>query len=65
MAKRPLSEKQQAIANLFAEHLQNAGCSPGQAIDLSEDLTREGWRVPMPRALPEFELNHLQGARPP
>ena len=65
VAKRPLSEKQQAIADLFAHHLQKAGCSTNEAIALGEDLTREGWRVPQPRALPEFGLNHLQGARPP
>lgn len=65
VAKRPLSEKQQAIADLFALHLQKAGCPTNEAIALGEDLTREGWRVPQPRALPEFDLNHLQGARPP
>ena len=65
VAKRPLSEKQQAIADLFALHLQKAGYPPNEAIALGEDLTREGWRVPQPRALPEFNLNHLQGARPP
>lgn len=65
MAKKPLNDKQQAIADLFAASLQNAGAAPNEAISLSEDLAREGWRVPMPRALPEFNLNHQQGARPP